>query len=89
MQPKDLNPDPHAPEIARQQRDIKEGSQREAELQRGEQVEDKEHKRVADDIANDWAVLGNAAEGRAVKDPGLRPVNQHTLEGELPDYCSA
>ena len=86
MQPKDLNPDRHAPEIARQQRDIEKGSRREAEQQRGERVEDEEHERVADDVADDLAVPGSAAEGRAVEDPGLRPVDQHAPEGELPDY---
>jgi len=86
MQPKDLNSDRYAPEIARQQRDIEEGSRREAEQQWGERVEDEEHERVADDVADDLAVPGSAAEGCAVEDPGLRPVDQHTPEGELPDY---
>ena len=86
VQPKDPNPDCHAPEIARQQRDIEEGSGRKAEHQRGKRVEDEEHERVADDVADDLAVPGSAAEGRAVEDPGLRPVDQHAPEGELPDY---
>ena len=84
-QAKHLDPNQHAPEVRRQQRDVEKGRRREPEQHRRQRVKGEEDERVADEIAGDGGVPGGVAKGVAVEDGRLRAVDEHGPETELAD----
>ncbi len=85
-QPKHLDPDHHAPEVAREQADVEKGGRGEPEHEGREGVEEGEAEGVADEVTADGAGPGCSAEGGAVEDAGLGAVDEHAPETELADY---
>lgn len=65
---KEVNANDDAPEVARQQADIKEGGGAHAQDDGGQAVEDEQGQGVAHDVADGGAVPGGLVKGVAVKD---------------------
>ena len=84
-EPEDSDPDNDAPEIARQQTDIKECGRGKAEHERGQGIEEREAEGIASQVPADGPVPGCRAERGAVEDAGLGAVDQHTPEAQLAD----
>ena len=85
LQPEDFQPDQHAPEVGRQQRNVEERSRGKAEQDRRERVEHEEDERVANQIAGDGAIPRGVAKGVSIEDGGLWPIDEHRPETELAD----
>lgn len=75
-----MDPNNHAPEVARQQANVEERRRAHAQQEGREAVEDKQTQRVADNVPNDGAVPGGLLEGVAVKDTGRRAADKHANE---------
>lgn len=80
-----LDPDDHAPEVARQQGDVHERGRRQAEDEGRGRVEEGQAEGVADEVPGNLAVPVGGLEGGAVEDGGLDAVDHHAPEGELAD----
>lgn len=65
---KNLDADGSAPEVARQERNVKEGGRAHAQDDGSQRVEDEQNQRVADKVATDVAIPVGALEAVAVKD---------------------
>lgn len=77
---KDVDTDDGAPEVARQQADIKEGGGAHSQDEGRKAVEDEQSKSVADNVADGGTVPSGLLEGVAVKDGGGGTANEHADE---------
>ena len=82
LEMKDLNPNHGTPKVAREQTDVEKGGAAHAEHERRDGIEDEEKHVKADDVADDGARPRRVPEALAVKDAGLRAVDQHAPERE-------
>jgi len=79
---KDMNANNGSPEIARQERDIKEGGGTHAENERNERVEYEKEEIEAGDVSTDFGLVNGdgGAKGIAIEDACLDTIDNHTPE---------
>lgn len=83
---KNLQANNHAPEVASQQTDIEEGGRSKPVQNRHERIKQRQDERIASQIAAHLPIPHRRPEASTIKNPRLRPIDDHSPPTNLPDH---